>query len=53
MKHFVATIRHHRFRLEKLPLSFAVALARNRPQPQLPQERGRFVARTLLQCANL
>jgi hypothetical protein len=38
MKHFVATIRHHRFRLEKLPLSFAVALARIRPQPQLPQE---------------
>jgi hypothetical protein len=35
MKHIVATIRHHSFRLEKLPLSFAVALARNRPQPQL------------------
>jgi len=38
MKHFVTTIRHHRFRLEKLPLSFAVAFARIRPQPQLPQE---------------
>jgi hypothetical protein len=37
MKHFVVTIRHHRFRLEKLPLSFAVALARNRPQPQEPR----------------
>jgi hypothetical protein len=35
MKHFIATIRHHRFRLEQLPLSFAVVLARNRPQPAI------------------
>jgi hypothetical protein len=41
MKHFVATIRHHRFRLEKLPLSFAVALARSR---NYRSSRGGFAA---------
>jgi hypothetical protein len=42
MKHFIATIRHHRFRLEQLPLSFAVALDRNRPQPQWRKEPWRI-----------
>jgi hypothetical protein len=38
LKHFVAIIRHHSFRLEQLPLSFAIALARDPPQPQLPRQ---------------
>jgi hypothetical protein len=42
MKHFVAIIRHHSFRLEKIALGFR---DRTRPQPQLPQRIcGRMMA---------
>ena len=44
MKNCIATIRHHTFRLEQLPFSFAVLLARIRRSCNRDRSRGGFAA---------